>query len=139
MLKIIVDTNVFVSALIQRSYPYLIVDAVFADPAVELCLSDDLFQEYVDVLNRKRFTKFPNFLANAQLLLADIETRAKKYHPTSKLHIIKDDSDNKLLELAEVSKAHYLITGNTNDFTLDRFKETQVVNPKTFWELYLER
>lgn len=77
MLKIIVDTNVFVSALIQHSYPYLIVDAVFADLSVELCLSDDLFQEYVDVLNRKRFAKFPNFLANAQLLLADIETSAK--------------------------------------------------------------
>lgn len=139
MLKIIVDTNVLVSALIQRSYPYLIIDAMFADPSIKLCVSDALLMEYVDVLNRKRFAKFSNFLANAQLLLADIETRAEKYHPTTQITIIKDDSDNRLLELAEISKARYLITGNTNDFTLNRFKQTEIVTPKIFWERYMER
>jgi len=139
MLKIVVDTNVLVSALIQRGYPYLIVDAVFADSAIEVCLSDALFAEYVDVLNRERFAKFANFIANAQLLLTDLEARAVKYHPINQLHIINDKSDNKLLELAEISKAHYLITGNTNDFTMHYFQGTEIVTPKAFWELYLEK
>ncbi len=55
MQKIIVDTNVFVSALIQRGYPFYIVDALFKENNLQLCISDEIFEEYYDVLNRKRF------------------------------------------------------------------------------------
>ena len=48
---LIPDTNVLVSANIQRRYPYFIVDRVFADPNLELCFSSELFTEYVDVFN----------------------------------------------------------------------------------------
>ena len=78
MQKIIIDTNVFVSALIQRSYPFYIVDSVFINNKIELCISNELFEEYFEVLNRKKFSKFAEFTTKAQLLLVDIENRAIK-------------------------------------------------------------
>jgi len=72
-------------------------------------------------------------------LLADIETRANKYFPTIVLEIISDIDDNKLLELAETCEADYLITGNTNDFTLKEYKSTKIVNPRDYWENYLPK
>ena len=42
MQKIVIDTNVLVSALIQRSYPYLIVSELFIESKIQLCVSDDL-------------------------------------------------------------------------------------------------
>ena len=45
------------------------------------------------------------------------------YEPTTKLKIIKDEPDNRLLELAETSKADFIITGNTNDFQWKFTKE----------------
>jgi len=72
-------------------------------------------------------------------LLADIETRANKYFPTIVLIIISDIDDNKLLELAETCEADYLITGNTNDFTLKEYKSTKIVNPRDYWENYLPK
>ena len=41
-MRLILDTNVLVSANIQKSYPYFIVDRVFADLSLELCISDEL-------------------------------------------------------------------------------------------------
>jgi uncharacterized protein len=137
MQKIVIDTNVFVSALIQRSYPYFIVRELFSNNDIELCVSDELFEEYYDVLNREKFSKYQDFSAKAQTLLADIQKRAIKYFPAGKLKIINDIDDNKLLELAETSNANFLITGNTNDFTMKEYKETKIVTPKEFWEMYL--
>ena len=65
MRKIILDTNVLVSSLIQRSYPYLIVSEVFDNRNIELYVSKELLEEYRNVLNRKKFSKFLDFEINA--------------------------------------------------------------------------
>lgn len=137
MQKIILDTNVFVSALIQRSYPYYVVNALIADDSLELCISEEVFTEYFEVLNREKFAKYPDFVAKAQTILADIQKRATQYFPLQKLELISDVDDNKFLELAEVSNATYIITGNTNHFTMKEYKQTKIVTPKEFWETYL--
>ena len=54
---------------------------------------------------------------------------------TNTLNIIKDKSDNKLLELADESNADYLITGNSVDFTITQYKKTQILSPRGFWEI----
>jgi putative PIN family toxin of toxin-antitoxin system len=58
MQKIIIDTNVLVSALIQRNYPFYIVDNLFSNKEIQLCISDELFEEYYAVLNRENFLGF---------------------------------------------------------------------------------
>jgi putative PIN family toxin of toxin-antitoxin system len=137
MQKIVIDTNVLVSSLIQRSYPYHIVVEVFSNDKIQICLSDDLFAEYMNVLNREKFSKFPDFVANAKALLVDLEKIAVNYIPTVHLEIIKDLDDNKLLELAKTCQADFLITGNTNDFTLSDYKGTKIVTPKEYWTDYI--
>jgi predicted nucleic acid-binding protein len=57
------------------------------------------------------------------------------YEPTTLVNIIKDKSDNKLLELADESVADFLITGNSVDFTISQYKNTQVLSPRSFWEI----
>jgi putative PIN family toxin of toxin-antitoxin system len=134
-MRLILDTNVLVSALIQRSYPYFIVDNVLANKSLQLCISDKLFAEYLDVLNREKFSRFPDFQARAQTLLTDIESCSSKFEPTKTVDIISDEADNRLLELAETCSADYLVTGNTNDFTMTDYKKTKIVSPKNFFEL----
>jgi len=67
-----------------------------------------------------------------------IDTKAIKFYPTQKLDVIKDKDDNKLLELAVESKADFIITGNTNDFTMNDYKGTKIVTPKDYWDNYRE-
>ena len=134
-MRLILDTNVLVSALIQRSCPYFIVDQILADGRLKLCLSEQLFTEYIEVLNREKFSKFPDFHFRAQNLLADLEKQALMFDPTISVNIIGDSADNRLLELAETCLADYVVTGNTNDFTMTEYKGTKIVSPKELFEL----
>ncbi|MGV8137789.1 MAG: putative toxin-antitoxin system toxin component, PIN family [Mangrovibacterium sp.] len=134
MQRIVIDTNVIVSALIQRSYPYLIVNEAFSNKDIKICISEELLEEYVNVLNREKFKKFPDFEANAQALLVDIVNYALMYSPKTKINVISDKDDNKLLEVSEAANVHFLITGNHNDFTMKRYKTTKIVTPKEYWE-----
>lgn len=134
-MRLILDTNVIVSALIQRSYPYFIVDRVLVDTSLQICLSEKLFNEYLDVLNRDKFNRFPDFQIRAQLLLADIESRSLLFKPTITVDLISDEADNRLLDLAESCQADYIVTGNTRDFTMSNYKGTKIIAPKEFFDM----
>lgn len=136
MQKIVIDTNVIVSALIQRSYPNLIVNELFLENKFQLCLSDELMMEYYDVLARPKFSRFQDFFSRAESLLVEIESKALRFKPSIKLELILDKDDNKVLELADESQADFVITGNTNDFTFSTYKQTKIVTPKEYWENY---
>jgi uncharacterized protein len=136
MQKIVIDTNVIVSSLIQRNIPNFIINELFIENKFQLCISDKLMAEYYEVLTRPKFTKFQDFFIRAEVLLADIEAKATKYFPTITLELISDDDDNMILELADECKADFVITGNTTDFTFSTYKQTKIVTPKEYWDNY---
>ena len=136
MQKIVIDTNVIVSSLIQRSYPNFIIRDLFIEQKFQLCISDPLMIEYYEVLARPKFLKFPDFFIRAELLLAEIEARSTKYFPIITLNLISDNDDNRIIELADESKADFIITGNTKDFTFSVYKQTKIVSPREYWEIY---
>lgn len=135
MQKIIIDTNIIVSSLISKSYPYKLISEIILNSKVELCLSNEVLDEYLEVLLREKFLKFTNFTDNANLILNYIKKYSSLYYPNKKVDLLKDKSDNKFLELAYVSNAEYLITGNFNDFNLKEFHTTKIVSAKEYWEL----
>jgi len=137
MYKVILDTNIVVSALIQKSYPYYIVFEYVLHGKVQLCLSEALLREYCDVLSRPKFSRISNFEQNAGIVLNRFTKSALFYHPQIRLDILKDKSDNKLLELADVSHANFLITGNSTDFTITQYNHTQILSPRSFWEMVI--
>lgn len=134
MQKIVIDTNVIVSALIQQSYPNRIVNDIFSENKIQLCVSDELLAEYYEVLARPKFSKFQDFFARAEAILVDIEAKATKFIPIIKINIISDLDDNMILELADACDADFIITGNSNDFTFSTYKQTRIVSPKEYWE-----
>lgn len=134
MQKVILDTNIVVSSLIQKSYPHYIVFDCVLEGFIQLCLSKALLNEYCDVLARSKFSKIPHFEINANIVLNRFVKTALFYDPKVRLDIIKDKSDNKLLELADESKADFLITGNYVDFQLTHYNNTKILSPRSFWE-----
>ena len=136
MQKVIIDTNVIVSSLIQKSYPYHIIFDLFIEDKMLLCISPQLMAEYNAVLTRPKFAKFQEFVAKARFVLALIEKKAMRYTPQITIDLISDKDDNKILELADESTADFVITGNTNDFTFPAYKQTRIVTPRDYWIHY---
>jgi len=136
MQKIVIDTNVLVSALIQPSYPYLIIYHLFAADKILMCVSSALLREYYDVLSFPKFAGFPDFFLKVESLLAEIHAKAKEFSPVIRIDLISDKNDNKLLELAETCNADFFITGNTHDFTFPHYKHTKFLTLRDNWENY---
>ena len=112
MQKVVIDTNVIISSLIQKSFPYKIVNELFIEGKITLCISETLMTEYYEVLRRPKFASYHDFVAKAELLLADIEKRATMYFPQVSIDLLSDKDDNMILELADTCSADYIITGN---------------------------
>lgn len=84
MQKLILDTNVIVSALISSSIPTKILYELVLTEKVETCLSEEVFAEYVEVLNRDKFAKFPNFKMKAEVVLSKLREISTFYRTDKK-------------------------------------------------------
>lgn len=125
--------------MISNSIPTKILYELVLPKKVELCLSEEIFAEYFEVLNRDKFAKFVNFKTKAEVVLSNLREIAVFYKTDRKVEVLTDTSDNKFLELAAVSSADYLTTGNTLDFTLTEFEYTRILTPREYWDNYAPR
>ena len=134
MQKIVIDTNVLVSALISKGIPANIINELVFENKVVLCISDAVLEEYSEVLSREKFNKYKNFKIDAEIIINRIEEIALKLSPDITLNVISDEADNRFLELSVYAKADYLITGNTNDFTENKYENVNIVTPREYWD-----
>ena len=136
MHKIVIDTNILVSAIISNGYPYRILHNLVATERVKICLSEPILSEYTEVTIRTKFSQYKEFKQNALFIITNIKRVGKLYSPNIKLDIIADKTDNKFLELAVFSKADFLITGNINHFTISEYNGVKIISPKDYIENY---
>ena len=137
MKKIILDTNIIVSAAIAKGYSRKIVRTILFQELFEVCITQAILDEYEKVSLYTRIQKkHPEFKQNILEIITSLSDLFNTYTPAKKFSIIKDISDNIFLDLAHEAKAHYIITGNKNDFSITEFEQTKIVSPKKFCELY---
>src|SRR5580698_9334456 len=134
MIRVVIDTNVVVSAnLMDEGLPAAIMDLA-ASRSILMCVSDAVLAEYKEVLNRPRLKLTPQRIAGALSVIRKTSLHVK---PTQTVSVITaDEPDNRLLECAEAAGADYLVTGNTKHFPTS-FKNTAIVTPKQFMGLLL--
>lgn len=133
--RVVLDTNILVSALIGNSYPkQIIYDCIF-NQKIKVCVSPQILKEYNEVLNRPKFDKFKNFKEKALILLKYLEEITEYFEPTFKLDFISDEADNRFLELALTANAQFIVTGNFTDFNFSEYESIKIVSPKYFYEL----
>lgn len=94
MQKLILDTNVIISALISNSVPTMILYHLVLTKKVETCLSDEILSEYIEVINRKKFSGFSKFKTNSDVVLNKLREIAKFYQSNRKIDVLTDTSDN---------------------------------------------
>lgn len=136
MHKIVLDTNIIISAIISSGYPYRIFHNLVATERVKICLSEQVLTEYTEVVNRTKFAQYKDFRQNALFIITNIKRVGKLYTPNIQLDIISDEADNRFLELAVFSKSDFLITGNTNHFTFSEYDTVKIISPKDYIDNY---
>lgn len=126
----IFDTNTLISgALIQNSAPSLaLIEAIKSG---EICFSKDTLLELKEVLERKKFDKY---LSSNQRLefFENLKKVTRIFYPKQKFEHCRDPKDNKFLDLAFISEAHYLVTGDRDLLILKKFHQTAIISPADF-------
>ena len=124
-MKIVLDTNVIVSALlIPVSLPAKILETVLKRRAV-IVYDNRILTEYIDVLFRDKF-KIDKTQIN--LLLDFIKKEGEFIFADPIIFSFTDEADKKFYEVYKSGMAQYLITGNIKHFP----KEAGIVTPGKF-------
>jgi len=107
----IIDTNIWVSALLNPSgYPARVI-ANWKAGRFTLLFSDYLFEEVRQVLHRPRIKdKYHLRKKSIEELLSLIRQKAAFVYVTGKLDVCRDKDDNLLIETAVRGGADYLVT-----------------------------
>ena len=131
MLKLVVDTNVVISALLKpESNPALIMSLILRGDC-RLCVTEKIFSEYEEVSGRGKFKKLDQ--ASLREFLSTLRSKALWVVPKVTIDgMTKDPEDNAFLECALESKADFLITGNIHHFPEEKFRRASIVTPAEF-------
>lgn len=132
MIRLVIDTNVFVSALIStRSIPALLLDE--AGKKYSLFISKEILSEVEDVISREKFGFTIQKISSA---LEAILSFSEIIDPDIKVDVIKSDpDDNKILECAIACGASYIVSGDSHLLELREYGSIKIINPKTALEL----
>ena len=134
-MKIVVDTNVLVSALIQpEGIPARILDFILSGQ-VKIVLDHRIYAEYQDVLLRPEFGFVPELVDG--LLEFFLQFGDRVYTIKSSV-ALPDVYDGKFLEVAIDGSADFLVTGNLKHFPRPQRRGVRVASPREFLNLWSE-
>jgi putative PIN family toxin of toxin-antitoxin system len=128
MLKVLLDTNVIVSGLnFPASNPAKILIMV-ASGEIANFTSGHIFNEARRILADKFFWTREEVDA-AEVWL---KTFSKSVNPQSRISVIADDPDNRILECAVEGQTDFIISGDHHLTDLENYQGIKIVDPATF-------
>ncbi len=131
MIRVVLDTNIIVSALLQPLGPPARILALVIGGSIQLCVSGSVYAEYEEVISRPRFQRAEDIIAGT---LQDIRDTGFWVRPTDAVRACSDPDDDIFLECAQAARADYLATGNLKHFPAS-WAGTQIVTPRQLLDI----
>ncbi|MBI4684097.1 MAG: putative toxin-antitoxin system toxin component, PIN family [Nitrospirae bacterium] len=131
-MKVVFDTNIFISAFIFPESQAEKAISRIAEGIDTLLISKPIINEVLSVLSRK-FSQNAEAISRAAVYLSEL---AIIVHPQKAVHILKDESDNRILECAISWGADVIVTGDKKMLELDEYLGIKIISLK---EYLLER
>jgi putative PIN family toxin of toxin-antitoxin system len=131
VLKVVLDTNVLISAILFGGKPRQILEKAIRGE-IRLCLSEPILEELKGVLQRSKFDYSPEMI---QVILTELTGVSEFVNPSKTIDVVSEDpEDNRILECAVEAGANYVISGDFHPLKLSRYRNIEVVNAVTFLE-----
>ena len=131
--RVVVDTNIFVSAFLGSKNAKLIVRDIFTGQYL-LIMSHEQLQEIKTVLQRPKFSKYihPHEL-DEFISLMSLRTIAPSNY--GRIYDCRDAKDNMILEAAVYGSADFIISGDEDLLILNPYRWIQILSPVAFIKL----
>ena len=128
MLRVVVDTNVYISAIFWGGKPRHVID-LGRNGKIQIFTSEDIEQEILD----KLMTKFGLNSDDAGRVMADFSTFTKPIRISRRIHVVKDDpDDDKFIECAVECSAEFIISGDKHLLNMNKYEVIDIMSAATF-------
>jgi putative PIN family toxin of toxin-antitoxin system len=131
-MKIVLDTNVLVSGLLQPFGPSGQIVRLVASGELILCYDSRILAEYREVLLREKFSFDPE---RVNALLEEIRASGIPVAARPLAARLPDPDDEPFLEIALTGEVQYLVTGNIKHYPAEARQGVAVLSPRSFIEL----
>jgi putative PIN family toxin of toxin-antitoxin system len=136
MIRIVVDTNRFVSALINVNSRTRL-NQILKNELVEILLDKTLLKEIYEVINRPKFSKY---ISKDQIydFFELLVERSLFVYTKATVKVSPDPKHDFLLALCKDGRADYLLTGNKIDLLdIKQFEQTKILSLTEFLDLQI--
>ena len=129
-MKVVLDTNVFVSGIFWKGNYCSIIISYWIEKKFDLIISISIIEEITETL--KNF-KIPLSMEDILMWENMIVKNSLLVEPQEKIEIVKDDKDdNKFIEAAVEGKADYIITQDNHLLKIKEFRGIRIISPEEF-------
>jgi len=135
-LKIVLDTNVFISGVFFSGPPYQILKA-WRDGHLKFLISEEILEEYQRV-GELLSHKFPGVDLGPFLELLTINTELVMLQKLPD-QICDDPDDDKFIACALAGKSKIIISGDKHLLKVSGFKGVKVIRPRKFVDDHLKK
>jgi putative PIN family toxin of toxin-antitoxin system len=140
-LPVVLDTNVVIANYLSTNpqSPNVVTVRLWRERKLQLIVSDEIADEYIDVLNRLSISE--NLVAN---FTTSLESGTVTYVNLGKRFTAsRDPKDNPFLSTAAAGRAKFLVTNDSDlldipELAKRKFK-FRILTPKAFLKIYFER
>ena len=129
MSRVVLDTNVTISATFWRGHPRLVLDLA-RQGRLTLLSSAPIEAELIRVLS---YPKFGLTAAEMLPIVSDIRRFAQFVDVTSSVDVVSEDpTDNRFLECALDGEANYIVSGDHHLLSVGIFRGIEILRPRDF-------
>lgn len=128
MIRVILDTNIFVSMALGGRVGK--INDAWRRNNFSLVVSDEIVSEYLNVLQRPKFRLRSTTIA---LIINRVYRKAEFVSPTEQVVAIQaDPTDNKFLEAAVARKVDFIVSGDKHLLELKEFRSIPILSAREF-------
>jgi len=133
MITVVIDTNVFVSALIAGGTPLAAIESTRLGKS-RLLVTTEIVTEMQRTLERPKFERhFQRRETEPRLFISDYTTLARYVTPTPVTDCpIEDKKDLMFIECAVGGEADYIISGDHHLLDLKAYRDIPILTPAQF-------
>jgi len=134
VLRVVLDANVYVSAIIRpEGPPGRVIERFLRDAAFEIVLSPAIVEETLRALTYAKVRKYVRGTIDPQLWLEDIVVLAELVAGNYEMSAASvDPDDDKYLAAALEGRATLVVTGDPDLLALEEHQGVRIVNPRAF-------
>jgi len=131
--RVVLDTNVLISALLFRGLPGRLVP-MWQERKIVLLVSPEILKEYIKVLSYPKFGLDEEEIKT--ILREEVLPFVEPVRPGTRIEIIEEDpSDDKFLSLAVDGNAEFLVSGDRHLLGIKKYRKTGIVTIAKFLDI----